>query len=56
MGGNFGGGASKPTDGFARVTWTDLASGKAAYGNAGGESRQFVRPGSRGGRPSLVSP
>lgn len=51
-------GVSKPNDGFARVTWTDLAMGKNAYGHNNNDSRDIrsLRPGSSGGRKSIISP
>ena len=36
-----GGPVSKPNDGFARVTWTDLASGKTAFGKKENEVVNF---------------
>ena len=46
------GGVSKPSDNFARVTWTDLAMGnKSAFGG-GDQSRVGSRAGSRSGKRS----
>ena len=46
-----GGGMSKPSDNFARVTWTDLAMGnKSAFGGDVKHSRMGSRAGSRSGK------
>ena len=43
------GGQSRPSDGFARVTWTDLAA-KGGFGKKQEEPQKgLLRPGSRGG-------
>ena len=47
------GGFSKPSDNFARVTWTDLAMGNKSVFGAGDGSRVGSRAGSRSGKRSV---
>lgn len=54
--GSIGGGVptSKPNDGFARVTWTDLAMGKGGFGKNNDDSREHSSR--QGSRPMIISP
>lgn len=52
-----GGASSKPADNFARVTWTDLAMGKATAFQGETSSRAASRSGARGaGGGMLIKP
>lgn len=48
--------SSKVNDGFARVTWTDLAMGSKAIGKKSDDARSKVSSKQSGNRPLIISP